>query len=103
MAISNLVVNFRLAQSGEDLADPVVRERLMRLEPEDPSEEQIDPALITTDALRMHLLVSAGATVDALGLKLPDLVSPAEIQHILALRYSYWDDDAPHEDPFLVS
>jgi hypothetical protein len=36
MAISNLVINFRLAKSGDDPTDPAWRERLMRWQPEDP-------------------------------------------------------------------
>jgi hypothetical protein len=102
MAISNLVINFRIAKSGSDISDPAVRERFMRLEPEDPCEEEIDPAMITTDALRMQLLFSAGATADALGLEPSGALSPEEIQHVLATRYSYWQDDAPHDDPFSV-
>ena len=70
MAISNLVINFRLAKNGEDPSDPEVRRRLMRWQPEDPSEEQIDPTMVTAAALRTQLLISAGATADAFGLQL---------------------------------
>jgi hypothetical protein len=103
MAISNLVVNFRLAKSGDDFTDPAVRERILRVEPEDPSEAQIDPTMVTIDALRMNLLISAAATADAYGLQPRGILSPEEIQHVLATRYSYWEDDAPHDDPFPVS
>jgi hypothetical protein len=102
MAISNLIINFRLAKSGDDFANPAVRERLLRLEPEDSSEAQVDPAMVTTDALRMHLLISAAATADALGLRPAGTLSPEEIQHVMATRYSYWEDDAPHDDPFSI-
>jgi len=103
MAISNLVVNFRLAESGEDFTDPAVRERIMRLEPEDPSDAQIDPAMVTADALRTQLLISAAATADAFGLQPSGILSPAEIQYVLVTRYSYWDDDAAHDDPFSIT
>ena len=103
MAISNLVINFRLAKSGDDPTDPAWRERLVRWQPEDPSEEQIDPAMVTAAALRTQLLISAGGTADAFGLQLKNTFSPEEIQHVLSTRYSYWDDDAPHDDPFPIT
>jgi hypothetical protein len=99
MAISNLVINFRFTRSNEDPNDPNVRDRLMRWEPEDQSDEQIDLAMVTAESLREFLMASVPATADAYGLA-PGMLSPAEILSVLATRYSYWKDDAEHEDPF---
>jgi hypothetical protein len=103
MAISNLVINFRLERTGDDFSDPAVRERLMRWEPEDPSDEQIDPAMVTADSLRLHLMASTGATTDAFGLRRTDGFTLTEILHLLATRYGYWDHDSAHEDPFAIT
>ncbi|MGC4829850.1 hypothetical protein [Micromonospora arida] len=102
MAISNLVLNSRLRSSREDFDDPAVRARISRFEPEQPSDEQIDLASVTVDSLRSHLMVSVGATADAYGLTPAPTMSPEEILGVLASRYSYWTDDAPHEDPFQI-
>jgi hypothetical protein len=102
MAISNLVINYRLELSGEDVTDPAVRERLMRLDPEDPAEVQVDPALVTAEALQMHLTTSAGATANALGLGLGRGLTPDDVLQVLATRYGHWDHDADHDDPFAI-
>jgi hypothetical protein len=101
MAISNLVINFRLMQSGEDFQDPAVRDRIVRWAPEEPSDVQVDPSLITTESLWEHLMASVRATADAYGLE-PGPLTPAEVLNVLATRYSYWIDDADHEDPFRI-
>jgi hypothetical protein len=41
------------------------------------------------------------ATADAYGLE-PGPLTPAEVLNVLATRYSYWIDDADHEDPFRI-
>lgn len=103
MALSNLVINFRLARNGEDIDDPAVLDRILRFEPEDPAEDQIDAAAVTSSALRTHLRVSAAATADAFGLEVGSSLGPDEVLQLLATRYGYWDHDAEHDDPFAIA
>jgi hypothetical protein len=100
MAIFNMVFNFRLSRSSEGYDYSALKQR--EWEVEKISDGLISPSMVTVSSLREHLMASVPATADAYGLN-PGLLSPTEILGVLASRYSYWDDDADHEDFFALA
>jgi len=105
-ALGNQVLNYRIAELGEDMELELMRNRYAAPNHEPLETPGSPPAIpveqITIESLRFHLEMSFAATIDALGLTIPQGVTRAEIGHVLASRYSYWEADAPHDDPFSI-
>lgn len=108
--VASAAVNHRIQALGLDrnLCDPgpngeEARAAYQRFRSE-PETQELNPVPLDKfriDALELHRHFSLPVFLKGVRLELhqrtPDL---SAIDHFLAIRYRYWDDDVPHEDPF---
>lgn len=75
--------------------------QMLATERETPALDPVPMAAFKIDALEFNRVVGLPVFLKGVGLdvhqRTPDL--PA-IEHFVAVRYRYWDDDVPHDDPF---
>lgn len=108
--VASAAVNHRIQALGLDryLKDPGPKGEEARTafqmfasEPETPSLDPVPIDAFDIDALDFNRVAGLPVFLKGVGLdvhqRTPDI--PA-IEHFLAMRYRYWDDDVPHDDPF---
>ena len=102
-AILNIVLNYRFPSNRfnrlSEEANKEMTEAAFRLE--SANDKPVPVGLFTLDAMDKNRILSMMALLNHWDLesyqRTPDI--PA-IEHLLAERYGYWDEDVPHEDPF---
>lgn len=109
-SVASAAINYRMQTLGLDghLADPGPKGeearmafRMVASQPETPALDPVPMTAFELDALEFHRTVGLPVFLKGVGLdvhqRTPDI--PA-IENFLAVRYRYWDDDVPHDDPF---
>ena len=103
-AVANIVINYRyLPDNSTPPSEDTMRELMQAASsPESAAVPPVPVALFSLEQMqnaRQHAMMSL---VKHWGLecwqRTPDM---AAIEQLLAARYGYWDEDVPHEDPFL--
>lgn len=104
--VMNLTVNHRITakygplteQNWIDHADEVHSESLRA---ELVGDTRIDPSLIARTSMELGIIAVAISSLRRWGLDLPHPPpNSSAVMHVLAVRYGFWDDDIPHQDPF---
>lgn len=96
-AVGNLVTNRRLPEDAH-LQDPAELAAQAR-RPESDDIDLLPVADFDAQSLEFYLRASFAATAVTWELNVRD-ANPEEVEWLLARRYNYWTDDAPHDDPF---
>ena len=108
--VASIAVNHRLQATGMDRDLVVTGQRgdqaratfkALRSEPESPGLEVVPLNKFRVDDLEFSRITGLPVFIQGVGLELrqrtPDIQA---IDHFLAARYRYWDDDVPHKDFF---
>ena len=105
-AIFNVVMNHRFPRSRFSMLSEEGNKEMMEaaFRPESGTEAPVPIGLFNLDSMDTNRQLSMLSLVNHWGLEChqatPDI--PA-IEQLLASRYGYWDEDVPHDDPFLGS
>jgi hypothetical protein len=102
ISISNLAVSYRAEkQLGPDYVNYPEKMVAIMKKGEESTDSPIPLEIFSEEGLRMAQKVGMVSTLKVLNLEIrqrtPDF---GGIEHFLRIRYNYWTDDIPHEDPF---
>lgn len=104
LAVFNTVMNYRGRHRGTAPLDAWARKLYEASRtPEDQSSELVPVGEFTVEKLKWALRISLPSTIIQCGMRLRNQTPLLDAAlKFMGMRFGYWTDDAPHEDPFPV-